>query len=161
LYVSHTLGYFCHYKVHVGQSKTEHSTLFPPKNREKIQISLNIICHNPPRREQLSRTSKVFSYKKNIFLKHQKFSWTKRMSFQNIMMLFNSLTPKSVPAGMKNSCWEGFLLAKHKHTNIPTMMEPFALQRHGFVGQAYPPPGASAEGVGHGRCRRDLVESIN
>ena len=37
----------------------------------------------------------------------------------------NSLTPKSVPAGTKNSRSEGFLLAKHKHTNIPTMMEPF------------------------------------
>jgi hypothetical protein len=40
---------------------------------------------------------------------------------------FNSLTPKSVPAGTKNSRSEGFLLVKHKHTNIPTMMEPFAL----------------------------------
>ena len=38
----------------------------------------------------------------------------------------NSLTPKSVPAGTKNSRSEGFLLVKHKHTNIPTMMEPFA-----------------------------------
>jgi hypothetical protein len=31
---------------------------------------------------------------------------------------FNSLTPKSVPGGTKNSCSEGFLLAKlqaHKH----------------------------------------------
>jgi hypothetical protein len=40
--------------------------------------------------------------------------------------LVNSLTPKSVPAGTKNSRSEGFLLVKHKHTNIPTMMEPFA-----------------------------------
>ena len=40
--------------------------------------------------------------------------------------LFNSLTPKSVPAGTKNSRSEVFLLVKHKHTNIPTMMEPFA-----------------------------------
>jgi hypothetical protein len=38
----------------------------------------------------------------------------------------NSLTPKSVPAETKNSRSEGFLLVKHKHTNIPTMMEPFA-----------------------------------
>jgi hypothetical protein len=38
----------------------------------------------------------------------------------------NSLTPKSVPEGAKNSRLEGFLLGKHKHTNIPTMMEPFA-----------------------------------
>ena len=35
---------------------------------------------------------------------------------------FNSLTPKSVLAGMQNSCWEGFLLAKHKLTKIPTMV---------------------------------------
>ncbi len=38
----------------------------------------------------------------------------------------NSLTSKSVPAGTKNYCSEGFLLAKHKHTNIPTMMKPFS-----------------------------------
>ncbi len=38
---------------------------------------------------------------------------------------FNSLTPKSVPVGTKNSRSEGFLLTKHNHTNIPTMMEPF------------------------------------
>jgi hypothetical protein len=37
----------------------------------------------------------------------------------------NSLTAKSVPTGKKNSRAEGFLLAKHKHTNIPTMMGPF------------------------------------
>ena len=36
-----------------------------------------------------------------------------------------SLTPKSVLVGMKNSRLEGFWLAKRKHTNIPTMMEPF------------------------------------
>ncbi len=39
---------------------------------------------------------------------------------------FISLTPKSIPAGTKNSCSEGFMLSKHKQTNIPTMMEPFA-----------------------------------
>ena len=38
---------------------------------------------------------------------------------------FNSLTPKCVLMGMKNSLLEDFLLAKHKDTNIPTMMEPF------------------------------------
>ena len=38
----------------------------------------------------------------------------------------DSLTPKSVPAGTKNSRSEGFWLAKHKDTNIPTMMEPFS-----------------------------------
>ena len=35
------------------------------------------------------------------------------------------LTAKSVLVGTKNSRSEGFLLAKHKHTNIPTTMEPF------------------------------------
>ena len=38
----------------------------------------------------------------------------------------NSLTAKCFPAGTKNSCLEGFLLGKHKYTNIPTMMEPFS-----------------------------------
>jgi hypothetical protein len=37
-----------------------------------------------------------------------------------------SLTPKSFLVGMKNSLLEDFLLAKHKDTNIPTMMEPFS-----------------------------------
>ena len=45
---------------------------------------------------------------------------------QDIGFTVNSLTPKSVLAGTKNSRSEDFLLAKHKHTNIPTMMEPFA-----------------------------------
>jgi hypothetical protein len=41
-------------------------------------------------------------------------------------VVLNSLTPKSVLAGMKNSLWEGFWLAINKHTNIPTMMKPFS-----------------------------------
>ena len=36
-------------------------------------------------------------------------------------LTINSLTAKSVLAGTKNSRLEGFLLAKYKHTNIPTM----------------------------------------
>jgi hypothetical protein len=40
-------------------------------------------------------------------------------------VLVNSLTPKSVMAATENSSSEGFWLAKHNHTNIPTMMEPF------------------------------------
>jgi len=44
----------------------------------------------------------------------------------------NSFTAKSVPAGMKNSRSEGFLLAKHKHTNITTIRSP--IQCHGFDG---------------------------
>jgi hypothetical protein len=42
------------------------------------------------------------------------------------LFCFNSFTAKSVPTGTKNSRSEGFLLAKHKHTNIPTMMELFS-----------------------------------
>jgi len=36
------------------------------------------------------------------------------------------LTPKFVLEGTKNSRLEGFWLAKHNNTNIPTMMEPFS-----------------------------------
>jgi hypothetical protein len=52
-----------------------------------------------------------------------------RICFRKSLPLYlfiNSLTPKSVLAGTKNSRSEGFLLVKHKHTNIPTTMEPFA-----------------------------------
>jgi hypothetical protein len=52
----------------------------------------------------------------------------------------NSLTPKSVPAGTKNSRSEGFLLAKHKHTNIPTMMEPFSSPAAWFWWMSIPHP---------------------
>ena len=45
---------------------------------------------------------------------------SEKIKFHNILV--NSSTPKSVLAGTKNSCSEGFWLAKHKHTNIPTMM---------------------------------------
>ena len=38
----------------------------------------------------------------------------------------NSLTPKPTLVGMKISCLEGCWQAKHKHTNIPTMMEPIS-----------------------------------
>ena len=38
----------------------------------------------------------------------------------------NSLTPKCILVGTKNSLSEDFLLAKHKDTNIPTMMELFS-----------------------------------
>ena len=47
----------------------------------------------------------------------------------NLMLIssyINSLKLKCVPAGTKNSLPEDFLLAKHKDTNIPTMMEPFS-----------------------------------
>jgi hypothetical protein len=42
------------------------------------------------------------------------------------LFCFNSFTAKSIPTGTKNSRSEVFLIAKHKHTNIPTMMEPFS-----------------------------------
>ena len=45
---------------------------------------------------------------------------------KKVGLTFNSLIPKSVPAGTKNSHSEGFWLAKHMDTNIPTMMEPFS-----------------------------------
>ncbi len=64
--------------------------------------------------------------------------------------ILNSLTPKSVLTGMKNSR-EGFWLAKHKNTNIPTMSR-FPLQRHGFDGWAYTTPGS---------LRGRVVESVN
>jgi len=54
----------------------------------------------------------------------------------------NSLTPKSFPAGMKNSRSEDFFLAKHKDTNIPTMLEPFSSPAAWFDGRAYPTPGS-------------------
>ena len=50
----------------------------------------------------------------------------KRWKGTKIRKVINSWTHKSVPAGTKNSHSEGFLLGKHKHTNIPTMMEPCA-----------------------------------
>ena len=44
----------------------------------------------------------------------------------------NSLTAKSCSGGGGNSRPEGFLLAKHKHTNIPTMIELFPPQAPWF-----------------------------
>ena len=48
----------------------------------------------------------------------------------------------SIPAGTKNSLSEDLLLAKHKDTNIPTMMGPFFSPAAWFDGQAYPTPGS-------------------
>ncbi len=55
-------------------------------------------------------------------------------------ILLNSLTAKSVPTGTKNSCLEGFWLAKHKDTNIPTMMEPFSPLAAWFCWPSVPHP---------------------
>jgi hypothetical protein len=77
----------------------------------------------------------------------------------------NSLKPKTVPAGTKNSRSEGILLAKHlKHT---------AHKHHHHVGavcpssgmvlldEHTPPPGSLRKGLAKGCRRRVLVESIN
>jgi hypothetical protein len=53
---------------------------------------------------------------------------------------FNSLPLKSLPTGTKNTCSEGFLLAKHTHTNIPTMMELFAPPATWFCQSSTPHP---------------------
>ena len=55
-----------------------------------------------------------------------KFAFLTKTVDDSLDQWINSLPPKSVLVGTKNSCLEGFLVAKHKHTNIPTMMEPFA-----------------------------------
>ena len=55
--------------------------------------------------------------------------WDKKASITKKSLIhkcINSLTPTCVPAGTKNSLSEDFLLAKHKDTNILTMMEPFS-----------------------------------
>jgi hypothetical protein len=55
-------------------------------------------------------------------------------------MLFNSLSPKSIPVGTKNSRSEGSSLAKHKNTNIPTIMEPFSPPAAWFLWTDIPHP---------------------
>ena len=56
---------------------------------------------------------------------------------------FNSLTPKSVLAGTKNSHVEGFWLAKHKNTNIPTHHDGAVFPSSGmvFMDEHTAPPG--------------------
>ena len=80
------------------------------------------------------------------------FSTAVKLFIKNNSSTITSLTPEFDLAGTKNSCSEGFWLAKHKHTNIPTMME------------SVPPPAAWfcwLSVVQEGRCRRILAESIN
>jgi len=55
-------------------------------------------------------------------------------------LILNSLTPKSVLAGTKNSLSEGFWLAKHKNTTILTMMEPFSPPAAWFLWTNIPHP---------------------
>ena len=54
--------------------------------------------------------------------------------------VFNSLTPKTVLVGTKNSHLEGFWLAKHKNTNIPTMMGSFPPPAAWFLWKNIPHP---------------------
>ncbi len=84
-------------------------------------------------------------------------SWsqeTDNISPYFIQCLVNSFTPKSVPAETKNSCLEGFLPTKHTAHKHPHHDGALRLSS-GMVSMVEhtPPPGASAEGVGHG-CRQ-------
>jgi hypothetical protein len=65
------------------------------------------------------------NYCRHLNPSHRETLLSLHLACELLWMAVNSLTPKSVLAGTKNSCSEGFLLTKHKHTNIPTMMEPF------------------------------------
>ncbi len=56
------------------------------------------------------------------------------------LVRFKGLTLKCVPGGTKNSRSEGFSLTKHKHTNIPTMMEPFPPPAPWFRWMSVPHP---------------------
>ena len=58
-------------------------------------------------------------------LQHYKICAQQQHGIRAFVWSFNSLTPKSILAGRKNSRSEDFWQAKHKGTNIPTMMEPF------------------------------------
>ena len=63
-----------------------------------------------------------------------------KCKYNMIPMGLSSLAPKSIPPGTKNSRSEGFLLAKHKHTDIPTMLEPFAPPAAWFCWLSIPHP---------------------
>ena len=65
--------------------------------------------------------------------------------------LINSLTPKSVLAGTKNSRSKGFWLAEHKNTTIPTMMEPFPPPAAWFLWTNIPHPREPAKGKNQGK----------
>jgi hypothetical protein len=73
----------------------------------------------------------------------------RNLFFFLFLSVFNSLTPKSVPAGTKNS---------HKHPYHDGAV--FLSCGMVLMDEHTPPPGAYAEGVGQGRRRRILVESI-
>jgi len=86
---------------------------------------------------------KAGTHVSNFDWRHPHVWSTSEDQIQTVSQSVNSLTPKSVPVGTKNSRSEGFWLAKHKDKNIQTMMVPFSLQRHhGFDGRAYTTPGS-------------------
>ena len=66
------------------------------------------------------------------------------------MRYIETAYPLWVPKRMKNSRSKAFWLAKHKHTIVPIIMEPFALPVAWFCQPSMhtPPLGASEEGVG-------------
>ena len=71
------------------------------------------------------------------------------------LRLLNSLTPKSVPAGTKNSRSEGFLLAKlqaHKHPHHGEAVS--TSNSMGLVNPPNPTQGRPVQGVGVGGGRR-------
>ena len=90
--------------------KAELCSAFNTANRP---VDTAIQKYESPKKENLL----IKSYAEGIEEQDQKIK-----HLQQQLTEFNSLTPKSVPAGTKNSRSEGFLLVKHKHTNIPTMM---------------------------------------
>jgi hypothetical protein len=82
-------------------------------------------------------------------------AWAIRSTYHAVL---DSLTPKSVLAGMKNSLSEGFRLAKHKHTNIPTMMEPFSHLAAWFLWMNTPhPPEPLCKGLDKAVSSKGLV----
>jgi hypothetical protein len=75
-----------------------------------------------------------------------------------MITFINSLTPKCIPAGMKNSRLETFCYRNTYHRNIPTMMSCFPSSGMVLMDENTAPPGASSEGVGQGRNQRVLAE---
>ena len=86
--------------------------------------------------DEISELERIFC-ERQIFLKYfadRIFETARYLSPNDLHMaakgsgmpiFLNSLTAKSILAGTKYSRSEGFLIAKHKHANIPIMTEPF------------------------------------
>ncbi len=129
---------------------THHESNQPNERFWHDHTFINIKCIIIPGWETIKECQHQSIYAEGIEEQDQKIK-----HLQQQLTEFNSLTPKSVPGGTKNSRSEGFLLVKHKHTNIPTMMEPFAppaawdLWIHPIV-RADPLPNGSGGGVVEG-----------